>query len=260
MQQRMKQLRGQTVGLIAIFSLILCAPVLPQHAGPEHEPALHESSAHHAHPAVPIWEGSVEGIAYSEFNHHFAGWFIILIGFSELRPAFGIAALSWTRFLLPGAMLLTGLYLLIWSDHDTWPIGSLGFIQTLSNGDWETIQHKLFGIGALVVGTIELLRRIGRLTSAWWRIPLPAFAVIGGLSLFLHSHGVHPSASQIALHHAAMGIMAITAGSSKFFSEWKRRDVAMRLGSPSQAVRSSWELAWACLVLVIGMQLLFYSE
>jgi hypothetical protein len=86
----------------------------------------------------------------------------------------------------------------------------------------------------------------------WWKVPLPAFAIVGGLSLFLHSHGAHPSAHQITLHHAVMGIMAITAGSSKFFSNWKESLVSDET--------SPWELAWAALVLLIGIQLLFYSE
>ena len=38
--------------------------------------------------------------------------------------------------------------------------------------------------------------------------------------LFGHSHGFHPSAQKIAMHHAIMGTMALTAGSSKLFSTW----------------------------------------
>jgi hypothetical protein len=49
-----------------------------------------------------------------------------------------------------------------------------------------------------------------------------------------------------------MGVMAVTAGSSKFLSDWK--------ASPVTEETSSWELAWAALVLLIGIQLLIYSE
>jgi putative copper resistance protein D len=78
------------------------------------------------------------------------------------------------------------------------------------------------------------------------------FAVIGGLMLFGHSHGVHPSAHNIAMDHAIMGTMAVTAGSSKLLSDWFR--------SPSHARVSKWELLWAGLIVLIGMQLLMYSE
>ncbi|HVG01788.1 MAG TPA: hypothetical protein VM842_02815, partial [Nitrospira sp.] len=77
-------------------------------------------------------------------------------------------------------------------------------------------------------------------------------AIVGGLMLFGHSHGGHPGASKIALHHAIMGTMAITAGSSKLISAWQVRQMVNE--------RSCWELGWASLVLVIGLQLLLYSE
>jgi putative copper resistance protein D len=34
-----------------------------------------------------LWEGSVQGIAYSEFNHRFVGLFVLLFGLAELGLA-----------------------------------------------------------------------------------------------------------------------------------------------------------------------------
>ena len=147
---------------------------------------------------------------------------------------------------------MAGLFLLIWSDHDSWPIGSMTFAQTFFGSDPEVLQHKTYGVLAFAVGTIEYLRRLGWFAHAVWMVPLPIFAVVGGLMLFAHSHGDHPAADKIALHHALMGTMAITAGSSKLISGWRQRQLATE--------RSYWELLWAGLVLVIGVQLLFYSE
>jgi putative copper resistance protein D len=75
-------------------------------------------------------------------------------------------------------------------------------------------------------------------------------AVVGGMMLFAHSHGDHPAGAKIALHHAVMGTMAVTAGSSKLLSGWMRE----------QQTPSRWEVVWACLIVVIGAQLLIYSE
>nr|MBA2486022.1 hypothetical protein [Nitrospira sp.] len=61
-----------------------------------------------------------------------------------------------------------------------------------------------------------------------------------------------PAAHKIALHHAIMGTLAITAGSSKLMSGWRGRQFMRE--------RSSWELIWASLVFVIGLQLLIYSQ
>ena len=228
------------------------SPAIAQHGGQAHAGAAAGRQHHHAAGTAPSWEGSVQGIAYSEFNHHLAGLFLILIGLSEVRQALGWPALVWTRFLLPGAFMVGGVFLLIWSDHDSWPIGSLTLAQSFSGHDPEILQHKAYGVLAFGVGVIEFFRRSGWFANAAWTVPLPLFAIVGGFMLFGHSHGDHPGASKIALHHAIMGTMAITAGSSKLISGWRVRQLI--------SDRSYWELTWASLVLVIGLQLLFYTE
>ena len=88
------------------------------------------------------WEGSTQGVAYSEFNHHLTGILVLIIGLSELHQALATPRWAWTRFFLPGALLTSAFYLFIWSDHDAWPIGSLSFEETFFGGDSEIFQHK----------------------------------------------------------------------------------------------------------------------
>jgi putative copper resistance protein D len=80
--------------------------------------------------------------------------------------------------------------------------------------------------------------------------------------LFGHSHGDHPAAHKIQLHHTIMGLLAITAGSSKLVSaRWRKPLQWGRHGDTVPVVLGTWwEFAWAILVLAIGVQLLFYSE
>ena len=226
--------------------------VMAETAGHGHGATVQEQGHHPAPVSGELWEGSRKGIAYSEFNHHMAGIFLLLIGMSEVRQALGWPALVWTKFLLPGALTVGGVFLLIWSDHDSWPIGSMTFAQTFFGSDEEVLQHKIYGVLACAVGVVEFLRRTGWFAHAVWTVPLPLFAIVGGLMLFSHSHGDHPAAGKIALHHVIMGMMAITAGSSKLVSGWRTRTFI--------AERSYWELLWATLVVVIGLQLLIYSE
>ena len=115
----------------------------------------------------------------------------------------------------------------------------------------KSFQHKSYGLLSLTVGAIELLRRLGGIRHVVWVAPLPLFAIIGGLMLFGHSHGGHPLAHKIAMDHAMMGTMAVTAGSSKLLADWFR--------SSSNIGSSKWELPWAVLILLIGTQLLIYS-
>ncbi|MGQ0809659.1 MAG: hypothetical protein ACT4OO_00335 [Nitrospiraceae bacterium] len=248
---------GWAFHLIALTSLLLTAlPLFAQYGGEESAPVHHTAQAHHEHGVANDWEGSPEGKAYSEFNHHLAAVFVLLIGLSELRQGLALPFLTWTRVLLPAAMLIAGIFLLIWSDHKAWPIGSMSLAQTLFGGDWEILQHKIYGLLLLAVGTIEWLRRSGRIAHGAWLVPLPAFAIIGGLMLFGHMHGAHPSAQKIAIHHAIMGSIAVTAGSSKLMSGWQTR----QHDTDNLISRSYWELLWAGLILLIGVQLLIYSE
>lgn len=255
-----RQLLHRWFGVLLLGgSALLALNLLPLHSPHRADPPVvhHEEGMegphHHGSGAITDqWEGSAQGVAYSERNHHIAGWAVVLMGLAELIHAMRFPAMSWTRLLLPGAMLFSAVFVTIWSDHDAWPIGSLTFVQTFFGPDIEIVQHKIYGLLALVVGSIEWFRRIERLTHAAWVAPLPLMAIVGGLMLFGHSHGVHPSAHKIAMHHAVMGITAVTAGSSKLLSGW--------FYQPSARTAGRWEMLWAGLLLFIGMELLTYSE
>jgi hypothetical protein len=242
--------------VVLVGRLVSATPLWAQH-DQQHQASVQQavSPDHRHHGTVgdqTRWEGSVAGIAYSEFNHHLTGMLVLIIGLSELRQALAIPFWAWTRFFLPGALLSSGFFLFVWSDHEAWPIGSLSFMQTFFGSDSEIFQHKSYALLSLTVGAIELLRRFRQLGHAGWATPLPVFAIIGGLMLFGHSHGLHPSADKIALDHAIMGTMAVTAGSCKLLSDWFR--------SPSNRQASRWELFWAGLLLLIGIQLIIYAE
>jgi len=91
-------------------------------------------------------EGSVEGIAFSEFNHHVAGVLVMLMGLAELAQAGRLPPIGWVKVLLPVSRLFTGHFRLIWSDHEAWPIGSLSVVQTYFGSDLQILQHKAFGV------------------------------------------------------------------------------------------------------------------
>ncbi len=248
---------------VCLFLWCIQAPVtaliIP---GPVQADNGHNVAGSHHHASSPsLWEGSAEGVAYSETNHHLAGILVLLIGISELRQALGRRVFPWTRLLLPFSLMTAGIFLLIWSDHEAWPIGSMSLTQTLWGPDPEILQHKVYGVLALAVGGIELLRRLGPMRHSTWAMPLPFFAIVGGFMLFAHSHGVHPAADKIQLHHTVMGLLAITAGSSKLVSGWKKSPSRRKPSVPAAGTPGGFfEVTWAILILLIGLQLLLYSE
>jgi hypothetical protein len=204
-------------------------------------------------PGTEQWEGSPAGVAYSERNHRLAGLFVLLMAVAEFREAFAIQRCAWMRAVPPMALLACGLFLLIWSDHEAWPIGRLTVTETFLGHDHEIIQHKLYGLLLLAVGLIEWLWRTGRLIHRAWVTALPILAIVGGLMLFVHSHGHHPAADKIARDHLTMGVLAIIAGSCRLAG-------ADFWGPSDRAATPRWAVAWASLILLIGVQLVVYSE
>lgn len=221
----------------------------------EHHPvsvtaeSMHDLQGEHGGGA---WEGSAEGVAYSEFNHRFAGLFVLLFGLAELGYALRYPLPSWTRLVLPGAFGVIGAYLLIWSDHEAWPVGSLTFMQTFSGQDQEIIQHKFYGIFFATAAVSEMLRRIGWARHPAWAAPLVVGAMIGGLLLFWHSHGNHLANQTIELHHALLGCLGVGAAVSSAMVSWT--------SGPLRGPVNRWDVTWAGFVILIGIQLLLYFE
>ncbi len=78
---------GQRIGAkIAILAFIVSVPSTVGLAGMD----MHVHQGEHSHTiASGQWEGSAEGIAYSEINHGLAGLGVILVGPTALRTAMG---------------------------------------------------------------------------------------------------------------------------------------------------------------------------
>ncbi len=219
-------------------------PVVPAPANQSHST--------HREPTGAKWEGSAQGIAYSEFNHRFAGLLILLFGLAELGHALRYQLPVWTRLVLPSALGVIGAYLLVWSDHEAWPIGALSFVQTFSGQDPEILQHKFYGVFAATAAVSETLRRISWARHPVWAAPLVVGGLVGGLLLFWHSHGNHPANGTIELHHALLGGLGIGAAFSSAMISW--------ISSASRRSVQRWELAWAVFVILISIQLLMYFE
>jgi hypothetical protein len=124
----------------------------------------------------------------SEFNHHLAGCFLLLAGVFFLAEGDQKQHWAFTRFAWPACFLLSGIFVIIFSDTELWPFGRQQWLHTMAvNG--EVLQHKLFALILLGLGVIEMFRARGTLQATWWAWVFPIFAAAGAFMLLFHSHG-----------------------------------------------------------------------
>ena len=67
----------------------------------------------------------------SEFNHHLAGFLVALAGvliFFQRRLATKWPAV---KYAWPACFLLSGVFLLVWSDTELWPFGRRAWLEAL---------------------------------------------------------------------------------------------------------------------------------
>ncbi len=205
-------------------------------------PGEHEGHHHHRPPLLPPDQDQ----AYSEMNHHIAGVFVLLAGGLALLAAVDNIRFSWARYAWPGLFFLLGLFLLVYHDPESWPVGPLSLQESLS--DVQIVQHVLFTFIILGIGLIEGLRCRGTLTHPLWGLVFPALAVSAAFMLFAHKHGEGESADKIYRHHVTMAVAGIIAMVAKVLDDTQL--VKEKIGS----------YVWTGLMIFVGIMLLIYSE
>lgn len=190
----------------------------------------------------------------SEFNHHLAGFFVLLAG--VLLLAEGSIRERWPVFRLvwPLCFLAGGLFVLIWSDTELWPFGPQSWYYGLTNHR-EVLQHKTFAVLLLTLGVIEIQRARGVLKAAWASWVFPALAVIGSTMLFFHDHraGMHGPNPMELMHriqseHFSFAMAGFGIGFSKGLSETRF------------AWKAFFEKLFPALLMVLGALLMVYVE
>src|SRR4051794_34024825 len=91
---------------------------------------------------------------FSEFNHRFAGVFVILAGLLALSEPLIAKRFQSFGYLWAAFFFMPGVYLFFWSDPESWPVGNqtLWHVITVNH---QVLQHKIFSIILLVLGVVE---------------------------------------------------------------------------------------------------------
>jgi len=243
-------------GILCLATLLfLFAPQRPQDAPPnQHE---------HEHMSMPMVQemnpaSQAKLLAdrdESEFNHHLAGFFVALAGVFILVE--GILMKRWpaVKYAWPACFLLSGIFVLVWSDTELWPFGQREWLEALRHNP-EVLQHKVFAIILLGLGVIEWERASGVLKAAWSRWMFSALAFGGALLLLFHQHeGGMPGPNnhmevmaRIQWEHLSYAVTGIGIGLAKGLAEVKTR------------FRGGFGKTWPLLMAVLGVLLMFYRE
>jgi copper resistance protein D len=184
--------------------------------------------------------------AWSEFNHHIAGLFVLAMGVLSVLNATGRA--PWARH-WPLAFLGLAGFLMIRIDPGAWPLGPLGFWESLQYP--EVLQHRLFVLLIVAFGLFEWSVRTDRLRAPRAALIFPLLCAVGGGLLLTHSHAGLNLKEEflIEVTHVPLGILAMVAG----WGRW------LELRLPAQAGRFPSRI-WPLAFTLVGVVLVFYRE
>ena len=190
----------------------------------------------------------------SEFNHHLAGLFVVLGGLFMLMQGAFTHRWPWTKYIWPSTFLLSGLFVLVWSDTELWPFGDRQWLEALQNNR-EVLQHKTFALLLLALACIEGLRAKGELEKTWSALVFPVLAIGGSILLLFHQHeaGMHGAGhmetmGRIQSEHFEYAVMGIGLGMAKALAELKTRG------------QTFFAALWPLLMVGLGVLLMFYRE
>lgn len=252
-------------GLLSVFLVLLLASVPLEGTRAQQPPAEHHHAGHEGmtmpmdEPADPAALARLQAKILadkkeSEFNHHLAGFFVVVAGIFMLFQSALVTRWPAVKYVWPACFLLSGLFVLIWSDTELWPFGHRQWLEALQNNR-EVLQHKTFAVLLLVLGAIEAQRARGTLKAAWSAWVFPLLAVTGSLILIFHQHeggmvGEHhmETMARIQSEHMSYTISGLGIGLAKGLSEMKNRASAV------------FGKIWPLLMVLLGVLLMFYRE
>lgn len=187
-----------------------------------------------------------EDILWSEYNHHWAGAFVFLIGVLSLLERTGHA--KWAR---SWPLLFIGLavFLLIRSDPRAWPLGDIGFFEVMR--DPEALQHRIFISLIAVFGIFEWAVRTGRIKSRRAALVFPVFSMFGAGFLLAHSHALANVKEELLteLTHLPIALLGLATGAARWYE--------LRVPPERRAVPA---MIWPICFIAVGLLLLTYRE
>jgi len=187
-----------------------------------------------------------EEYAWSEYNHHTAGLFVLAMGLLACLERTGRA--RWARH-WPLLLVALAAFMFVRNDPEAWPVGPLGFWETLVLP--EVLQHRLSTGLAAALGFFEWRVRTGRTRSARGPYVFPLLCAVAATLLLTHSHAIASlrTAFLTEVSHAPLGILGVLLA----WGRWLELRLPVREACLPGGV-------WRGAMVAIGLLLVFYRE
>ncbi len=188
---------------------------------------------------------NAEDIAWSEYNHHWSGVFVLLIGGLALLHRAGV---GWAKH-WPLVLLGMAVFLFVRSDPEVWPLGEIGFWESFR--DVEVLQHRVFVVLIVAFALFEWGVRAGWFRTRRPALVFPLLTALGGALLLTHSHAIANVKDQllIELTHTPLALAGISGG----WARW----LEIRADGP---IRRAAGWIWPVCFMFVGALLLLYRE
>lgn len=187
-------------------------------------------------------------LAYSEMMHHIFGWLVLGLALWLTYQMLELPGVDRVRAAGPILLGAGGLFLMIFSDFDAWPLSNEKPIT-----DPEVLAHKIIATIMMVIGmgTSLVRRRKDSDVSALQAHLIAILALAGGGILMTHVHTGAPyseSAIGVYLHHFSLGSLALLCGGVKL----------LELSLPERT--RTWNILWVILLFLVSGALITYNE
>jgi len=185
-------------------------------------------------------------VAWSEYNHHWAGLLVAVMGLAALVQRSGRA--PWAKH-WPLLFVLLAAFLFLRADPEVWPMGEIGLIESLK--DPEVAQHRLFVVLIVAFALFEWGVRTGRIMARRLRLVFPVLVAAGGTLLLTHSHALGNVKEELLIEmtHLPIAVLGIIAG----WARW------LEVEAPEADGRwAGW--LWPACFIIIGLLLVGYRE
>jgi putative copper resistance protein D len=196
--------------------------------------------------AVVTHPNTAADIAWSEYNHHWVGLALLVMGL--LAVAARAEKSAWPRH-WPLLFLAMAFFILLRADPEAWPLGPDGFWETFDNP--EAVLHRT---AALLIALFALFEwRVQRRQAEARFAPyvFPGVCALGGAILMTHSHALGNIKEELLaeLSHVPLALLGIVAG----WSRW----LELRLAPADRRIPA---VIWPACFVAIGFLLLNYRE